>query len=392
MAALPKVEKREQIAGVLEAICQRLELTETQYEAAKSRYETIGKWLAEADDIFLRNCKIYPQGSMNLGTSVRPIGRSEYDVDLICHVPHLSPNSPPEYLKRLVGDRLKLNGRYAPEEKGRCWRIKYANEFHLDITPSIRNPGCAYGGEYVPDKVQLEWKPSNPKGYQAWFEERAELRPIFVFEKAMQAEFSEMRASVEPFPYNEPLKGYLKRCVQICKHHRDKHFTSTPAIAPISVILTTLAAKSYKYAISKKMYESDLDILLDVVRYMPFFIEQKQILGKRTYYVWNETTTGENFAEKWNQDENLSMAFYNWHASALKQLEELPLVEGFDTLHKSLNTCFSESVVSDACSKFTTSISRARTSGTLSIIPGVGLASSSSGIKVPSNTFYGKED
>lgn len=391
MSALPQVEKKEQIAGVLEAICQRLEPTDTQYLQARARYESVGGWLAAAEDMFLRSCKIYPQGSMGLGTSVRPIGRIEYDVDLICHVPHLSPNSAPEYLKKLVGDRLKKNGRYSVKEKGRCWRIEYANEFHLDITPSIRNPGCSEGGEFVPDKVLLEWKPSNPKGYQAWFEARADLEPTFILEKAMQAAFAE-RASVEPFPFNQPIKGYLKRCVQLCKHHRDKHFIDNHNMAPISVIITTLAAKSYEYIVSHRTYQTDLDVLLDVVRYMPFFIEQRDMSGKRQYYVWNDTTRGENFAEKWNEDEALAKAFYQWQSSALKQLELLPFQDGMDSLHKALNVSFSESVVASACSTFTSSISAARNMGTLSIIPGIGLGTSMSGIKVPHNTFYGQKD
>ncbi|GFO57346.1 nucleotidyltransferase [Geomonas sp. Red276] len=390
MAAVPEVKKREQVAGVLEAVCRGLELTETQYQLAKDRYETIGVWLAEAENIFLRSCKIYPQGSMSLGTSVRPIGRSEYDVDLICHVPHLSLNSSPDYLKRLVGDRLTENGRYSIEEKGRCWRINYANEFHLDITPSIRNPNCTNGGECVPDKTLLEWKPSNPKGYQAWFEERAELQPEFVAQKAMLFENAEMRAAVEPFPFNEPIKGYLKRCIQLCKHHRDKHFIADPTIAPISVIITTLAAKSYQYIVAHKVYENDLDVLLDVIRYMPFFIEQQKSFGKKHYYIWNETTAGENFAEKWNENEALANAFYEWQATALKQLELLPFEDGMDSLQKALNLSFSESIVASACSKFTSSISKARDVGVLSVMPGVGLTASSSGIKVPKNTFFGE--
>ena len=52
-------------------------------------------------------------------------------------------------MKKTIGDRLRANGYYAPllEEKPRCWRLSYANEFHLDITPSIPNLECANGGE-----------------------------------------------------------------------------------------------------------------------------------------------------------------------------------------------------------------------------------------------------
>jgi hypothetical protein len=63
------------------------------------------------------------------------------------------------------------------EELPRCWRLNYANEFHLDITPSIVNHTCVLGGELVPDKKVKEWCASNPKGYKTLFDRRASLLP-----------------------------------------------------------------------------------------------------------------------------------------------------------------------------------------------------------------------
>jgi hypothetical protein len=52
---------------------------------------------------------------------------------------------------------------------GAAGASNYAGEFHLDITPSIPNPGCPKGGVLVPDKAQQAWTPSNPKGYKTLF-------------------------------------------------------------------------------------------------------------------------------------------------------------------------------------------------------------------------------
>ena len=122
---------------------------------AKERYEGVGGCLALSDDPVLKAIAIYLQGSTALRTTVKPIGVNEHDVDLVAHVPDRDVPISPAALKKAIGDSLRANGNYAPllEEMPRCWRLKYANEFHMDITPSIPNPNCRFGGELVPDKT-----------------------------------------------------------------------------------------------------------------------------------------------------------------------------------------------------------------------------------------------
>ena len=164
------VLRKSQLAGLLERVCRTLELTDTQFETAKSRYEAVGKWLSEAQDQLINNATIYPQGSISISTTVKPVGQEEYDVDLVCLVPGLTPDTSPDALKRSLGARLRQNTRYTGllEEKKRCWRLNYANEFHLDITPTIPNPACNNEGELLPDKPRVgaqlaDWRETNPK-------------------------------------------------------------------------------------------------------------------------------------------------------------------------------------------------------------------------------------
>ena len=112
---------------------------------------------------------IYLQGSTALRTTVKPIGVNEHDVDLVAHVPDLDVQISPAALKKAIGDCLRGNGNYAPllEEMPRCWRLNYANEFHMDITPSIPNPACRFGGELVPDKTLKDLEGVEPEGLQA---------------------------------------------------------------------------------------------------------------------------------------------------------------------------------------------------------------------------------
>jgi hypothetical protein len=127
--------RKAQVVGILELVCQALELTASQYDLAKSRYESVGSWLAESANALLATATIYPQGSVALGTTVKPLARDEHDVDLICFVRGLDVNLPPAALKYAIGQRLRENAHYRDrlEEMARCWRLKYQNDFHLDI-------------------------------------------------------------------------------------------------------------------------------------------------------------------------------------------------------------------------------------------------------------------
>ena len=384
--------RKAETVGILERMCQALELTATQYDTAKSRYESVGTWLAEAESPLLRALSIYLQGSTALGTTVKPIGRNEHDVDLVAHMPNLGP-LPPAIVKKTIGDRLRANGNYAPllVEMPRCWRLDYANEFHLDITPSIRNPECGNGGELVPDKALKEWKASNPKGYNALFDQRAELQPRMRMLKSEGAQDRARADSVEPYPIASGLKGMLRRTIQVAKRHRDVYFADLdPCLAPISVVITTLAARSYEYCVGHFVYDSELDVVRDIIRHMPAFIETRMVGGRPHWFIWNETTSGENFAEKWNNDPSRAEAFFAWHACATADLDRLADIEGIDRLNKSLSELFGPAPVTKAFDAMTQEVSAARRAGRLHVAPTVGLSiAATAATPVRANTFFG---
>ncbi len=383
--------RKAEVYSLLDQICQALELTAAQLEAARTGYEAVAEWLSGSDNPLLKWIDIYAHGSTGLGTTVKPIGREDFDVDLICKVLRFTADRPPAELKRIVGDRLKENARYAAmlEEKKRCWRLNYAREYHLDISPTINNAKCANGGELVPDKKLREFKPTNPKGYKALFERRAALIPTLRMQKALAAED---RAAVEPFPVHGTAKGILRRTVQILKRHRDVHFLEVvEEIAPISIIITTLAAQSYEYCVKSFVFDSELDVLIATIRLMPHFIDKPVVNGRRIYVVANETTVGENFAERWNTEPARAAAFYEWHAKALADFEALPDLQGIDVIGKSLEGSLGSSVVRKVIDARTDSISQARTAKKLYVAPTVGLTLSSAANATPvrSNTFFG---
>jgi hypothetical protein len=326
-----------------------------------------------------------------LGTTVKPIGRNEHDVDLVAHIAHVSAAVEPSIVKRAIGVRLRANGHYEPlvEEMPRCWRLNYANEFHLDITPSIPNLTCSNGGELVPDKTMKTWTRTNPKGYRALFERRAKLNPrLHIVEGRTRG----LSADVEPYPTFRGFKGTLRRIIQILKRHRDHHFLNLdPCLAPISVILTTLGSRSYEYCVTRHTFDNEFDLLCEVVRRMPVFIEVRPNAGRTQWFIWNETTTGENFADKWNADPKRASAFWAWHTRALSDLENLANVEGLDRLTKSLRESFGPVPADAAVASLMSDVAAARSAGRLSMAPALGLTigPSTTATAIRRNTFFG---
>jgi hypothetical protein len=387
------LSRKAHLVGFLERLCQSLELSEAQYQLAKERYEGVSAWIAAADSELLRSIVIYLQGSTALGTTVKPIARNEHDVDLIAHVPVAGTWIEPARLKRMIGDRLRASGHYAPllEEKPRCWRLNYANEFHLDITPSILNPECHRGGELVPDRALRRWTPSNPKGYRSEFDRRAKLAPAI---RLMETVNKGMRADIEPYPGTAGFKGVLRRVVQITKRHRDHHFARRDScLAPISIILTTLAAQSYEHCVMRSAFASEFDLLCEVIRQMPAFVEKRVIAGRAQWFVMNETTTGENFAEKWNEDPRRAEAFWSWHPRALADIENLANLEGLDGITKSLRESFGSAPANDSLAGLASDVSSARQGGRLAVAPTVALVTGTAPrtTVVRPNTFFGAD-
>jgi hypothetical protein len=387
--------KKQMVVGLLDKLCQQVEITDTQFQTAKTRYEAVGAWLSASSTKHLEQVQIYPQGSIALGTAIKPLAANEFDVDLVCHLPSVGHTSSAQAVKQLVGARLKEHATYKGmlEEKQRCWRINYANEFHLDITPSILNPRCHQEGELVPDKSLAEWKPTNPKGYINRFEQYATIRPRFLLLERNVAKAT--YDSVEPLPEPSMTKPFLKRIVQLLKRHRDQKFVGSNRadLAPISVIITTLAGWAYAKCASQQTYSDEFDFITAVIREMPTFIGIEMRSGKLFYMVENETTAGENFADKWNHDPKRAAAFYEWHADALVSVESLLQIEGVDQFAESLSQKFGgkKDSVRDTLSNFIAPISQARSGGLLGIAPSIGLitAPSYGSISVPKNTFFG---
>ena len=76
-----------QLDDLLERICLKLQLSPTQHKLAEDRYMAIANWLeVEGSPLQALLPIIYPQGSLRIGTTVKPWARQEYDLDFVCEL------------------------------------------------------------------------------------------------------------------------------------------------------------------------------------------------------------------------------------------------------------------------------------------------------------------
>jgi hypothetical protein len=386
---LEKTQKRY-LVGLLELACEKLDITPTERAMAEERYSAVGQWLSDANNPYLANASVYTQGSIRIGTTNRPVGRNEFDVDLMCHLPGARILAPHE-VRDVVGDRLKSHGTYKNmlEPLRRGWRLVYANEFHMDITPSIDDPNHQRGGVLVPDRHLRDWKASHPKGYANWFEVIALHEPRMLMEK------SEIQADVEAMPGDIRFKGSLRRIVQIMKRHRDVWYANKTADeranAPISIIITTLAAKAYAKAAAQQ-YDNALDLLLDVVDAMPSFVETRVTATGVEKWVVNPMNDQENFADKWRDHPQRDAAFYRWLGAFKADLDRLAQEPGIDAVAKGLAGLLDETISKAVITEANRRLNVNRTNRHL--IAGAGglilTPTSPNAYAVPSNTFFGE--
>ncbi|MHB8797878.1 MAG: SMODS domain-containing nucleotidyltransferase [Thermoanaerobaculia bacterium] len=359
---------------LLARICRALQLTPTQHALAESHYVSVGNWLGSGGSPLDRyDPMIYPQGSLAIGTTVRPLDRNEYDLDLVGQL-EMGARDPVAVLNE-VEARLRAHGVYGPmtERMNRCVRLNFAGDFHMDILPARRDPSLPGTCLLVPDRELRDWKPSNPKGYAAWFDARA----------AQGTSRKILRASIEPLPDHEPAheKTALQLAVQLVKRWRDIYFASTPDLAPISIVLTTLAGQHY--AGEPSPMEALSRVVSSILGALPPF-------GR--LYVLNPMNPLEDLSEKWDEDPRRYPAFVAGLRMLDKDLAAIRGAHGIARAAEQLERLFGP-VVPGVITEQARAIEKARCNERLGVTGtragALVTAVGPSAIAVAKNTFYG---
>jgi len=120
-------------------------------------------------------------------------------------------------------------------------------------------------------------------------------------------------SKVEEIP-TYAVKTPLQSVVQLLKQHRDVMFEDNPDVKPISIIITTLAAKAYNN-------ETNLaDAFINIINGMERYLEENE---KGKFVVSNPVNPLENFADKWEEESEKEVAFFEWIEQLKKDYSEI---------------------------------------------------------------------
>jgi len=343
----------KELKQILLDIVEEIDVPPSKYEEAKNRYDSVGDWLNKESSYLHRyNPKIYPQGSFALGTVIRPFGKDEYDVDLVCKLEISTRDITQKQLKDIVGRRLKeneiYNGMLDPRDGGRrCWTLKYADssKFHLDILPAIPDDTQKVINDTtkhaicITDKEQwhnlIDWPKSNPQGYVEWFKRQMRLS----LEEGRKRVARRIRADVQDIP-DYKVHTPLQQVIKILKYHRDRKYNGDDD-KPISIIISTLAAKAYSN-------QPDLlDAFNIIVPAMRKFIEKRD----GDWWIENPVNENENFADKWNETPRKQELFFEWIKSIEEDHYELNMDNEFEKVEQILNESYGHRIGSKVIAK-----------------------------------------
>lgn len=304
-ARTPQQIRTELLKSALESIS----IPPSVYQKAMERYRTLTEFLDDPrTQVGLWKPAMYVQGSAALGLTTKPPGRQDFDFDVTLELASL-PSIPAGVARNAVEKRLREDANYARmlnTEKNRCLRLDYAKDerFHIDVVVgrSASWVNATGTGIQVTDRKLADWVWSDPLGFIAWFEERKKQVPTMRYLRDGRGTM--IKASADPAP-EQPQpeeKLPLQWVIQIMKRHRDLMFLSDPTEAPISIILTTLAAKAY---------QGEGTIEAALVGTTGRLTEQFDDAERWT--VLNPVIRDENFADKWKTDPQRRETFFRWH-------------------------------------------------------------------------------
>ncbi|WP_240190048.1 nucleotidyltransferase [Bacillus sp. P14.5] len=364
---------------LLQRVGEKLQISKTQRELAEERYHAVSTWLSKDGDLFDGvEINIYPQGSLSIGTTVKPLSRQEYDLDLVCEINESYAGKDPIILLNKIERRLKDNEIYKDkvERKNRCIRLNYANEFYMDILPAHPTNSITDTCVMVPDRKAEEWKDSNPKGFTSWFNNCSNQVGKTLFEA---------RAEIEPLPEDETVerKVPLKRAVQLIKRYRDIYFEKDADLAPISIVLTTLAGHGYEGQLSVN------ETISHILKHISLLISQSD----KRIVVLNPSNNKEDLSERWDNNPELYLEFEKFVMDFKLNWEQLNEIQGLNEIANKLKKMFGENITNQVLKEQAIHLEKSRSNKNLAVI-GSGLlvaATTEKAVAMERNTFYGKE-
>ena len=373
------------VADILSGTLRLLDIPADMQAAAEATYDDVGLWLGdhlESDEEW----DVYAQGSMRLGTVVRPSEDDEYDIDAVAQCNITKDDTTQAELRDCVGNALKAyvkakagddKAPTACEPGKRCWTLTFKQPFHMDVLPAIPDPLAPPTGIQLTDRTYTRWLWSNPVAYANWFHGRSkqtlELRHALA--KSLQV-------NVEDVPAWH-VKTTLQQSVQALKAHRNIYFANDLTSRPPSVLLTTLAG--HAYGGQTNLFEAVMCIAGD----MDLYIER----DGRDYVVLNPVQPSdrpENFADRWGRDPSLVKKFYGWLDAFQRTLDHaVETKTGVNELVHRLGASFGTSPVQKAAKQYAEAQNAHRAGSRLNVTSTGALTTGTGLTVVKDHTFHG---
>ncbi|GAB5552856.1 MAG: nucleotidyltransferase [Saprospiraceae bacterium] len=372
-----------QLDNLLNEMAKEVQLDQTRYDRMISSYEAIQS-LIEADEEFFKpyNYEVYPHGSVRIFTTVKPIGKDEFDLDIVLHfkndnIVH-SPSKIYAELKRVLESHKTYDKMLEP--KSRVLRLNYAGDFHMDIMTGIQANVYDENKIKVPDRKLGKWVSSNPRGYADWFIDKSNLVELSLLEKTLKAE----KIGADNFDNKKP----LQRAVQLIKRYRDIYFEKNTTVykeyKTRSIILTTIAGQLYQ---GEESIFNTIDNIITKI-YTQFSLP-------RRIKVFNPVNSEEDFTDKWDTEPNYYYAFKNFVSHLYSEWQKLKRENGLIEENNIFKGLFGDKLVERVHLRENEIIEKMRNDNDLGIIRDTGIISNtviSKNEPIMKNTFYGDEE
>jgi len=371
--------KTAQIDDLLARAAEKLQLDKTRREKIESSYMSIQEVLENDPEFFnSKSFEIYPQGSVRIGTTVKPLAKNEFDLDIVLHIrdnkfEQTNPIKVYNELKRV----FKNDGRYEDkvEPKTRCVRLKYAGDYHMDILPGCQEKIQNEDVIVIPDRELKEWLISNPRGYAKWFLEKAETIRLTLLEKAYSAE----EIPADDFATKKP----LQRAVQIIKRYRDLFFEKSPDYATSSIVLTTIAGELY---LNQESIFETIDSIISQIK------NKVNVSRTQRIKVLNPVNKEEDFTDKWEREPQYYSEFIRFSESLYESWQKLKQDNGIIEESNILKGVIGEKLFYDSIREQTMVTEDYRKKGKVFSSSAAGTLGSKKQADNPikKNTFFGK--
>ena len=395
---------------LLADVAIRVQLSQTDYNKAVSRYRTINDWIErEGSQLKNRVELFYPQGSMAISATVASKVRTdEFDIDVIAQLDLPADVPPREPLDLLYGAiRGEPGSRYyrMTKRRTRCVTVDYSDDMHLDVTPTLRMRGTLERQSWIfHHRAEAPWERSlrlvaNPYGFAEWFKANTPADDAFaeIFEKRAE-EYEQIRilaeADSEPVPPQEPpfRKSKAVIVLQLLKRWRNMQYDSRSGRRPPSIMIAKLVADAANH--TERLSE---ELLLQAKHMLSVFRRYHD--EGRLVHIVNPVCAEDVLTDRWPGSLQAQAQFIRDLEELVKKVKQL--VAGCDLarMQEIMVSLFGESPAKEAVRAFSertgTEIGAGRSGhdpgkGGL-IIPTASVAAPSVTRSTPRHTFYGTE-